>query len=43
MCHHFDSENVRGRAIDERKGKPGQYEAPELRVNGLTDLGMLKQ
>lgn len=43
MRHRFDAENLRGRTVEERKGKTRKHEAPQIGINGLTNLGMLKQ
>ena len=43
MCNHFDTEHIGCCGVNQRKGKTGKDEPPQIRINQLTNLGMIEQ
>ncbi len=43
MCNHFDAEQIRFRAVNQRKGKTGKNELAQVGINCPTHFGMIEQ
>lgn len=43
VCNHLDTEHIRCRAVNQRKGKMRKNEPAQVGINLLPDFGMIEQ